>query len=166
MTGVQTCALPISSKNETNTGGKLFVGYQFNRYIAAEGGYFRLGRFSFDTTTTPTGTVHGDLKDTMGWNLDAVGGVPIVPERFMLLARVGVQSSKTSSLFAGTGAAANLVNPTPSKNLVSYKYGVGAEFDFTKNVGARAEFERYRVSDGFSNKMNVNSITASLLYRF
>ena len=38
-----------TSKNETSFEGKAFVGYQFNKYIAAEGGFFRLGKFSFDT---------------------------------------------------------------------------------------------------------------------
>ena len=95
-----------------------------------------------------------------------VGTLPIMPERFLLLARLGIQSSKTSDLFVGTGAAAGLRNPAPSKNLVSYKYGAGAEFDFTRNVGVRAEWERYRVSDGISGKLNVNMISGSLLYRF
>ena len=148
------------------TSGKLFLGYQFNKYIAAEGGFFRIGEFNFNATTTPAGTVIGNLKNTAGWNLDAVGTLPIVQDRFLLLARLGVQSSKTSDLFVGTGAAAALVNPAPSKNLVSYKYGAGAEFDFTKNIGVRAEWERYRVSDGISGKLNVNMVTGSLLYRF
>ncbi|MCE9641650.1 MAG: outer membrane beta-barrel protein [Betaproteobacteria bacterium] len=155
-----------TSRSENSIEGKLFLGYQFNRFIAVEGGYFRLGDFKFDTTTAPAGTLHGEMKNRMGWNLDAVGSIPIVAEKFMLLGRVGVQSSKTTDLFAGTGAAGTLANPTPSRNLVSYKYGLGAEFDFTKNIGVRAEWERYRVSDGFTGKMNVDAITASLLYRF
>ena len=155
-----------TSRNRNSIEGKLFLGYQFNRFIAVEGGYFRLGDFKFDTTTAPAGTLHGEMKNRMGWNLDAVGSVPIVRDKFMLLGRVGVQSSKTYDLFAGTGAAGTLANPAPSRNLVSYKYGLGAEFDFTKNVGTRLEWERYRVSDGFSGKMNADAITASLLYRF
>ena len=155
-----------TSYKETSVEGKLFLGYQFNKYIAAEGGYFRLGDFAFDTVTTPAGTVHGDVKSRMGWNIDAVGTLPVVADKFLLLGRVGLQSTKTSDLFSGTGAAAALANPTPSKNLVSYKYGLGAEFDFTKNVGIRGEWERYRVSDGFSGKINVNALTASLLYRY
>ena len=111
-------------------------------------------------------TVHGDLKNTIGWNFDVVGTLPIVADWFLLLGRLGIQSSKNSDLFAGTGAAGALRNPAPSKNLASYKYGVGAEYDFTKNIGVRGEFERYRVSDGISGKLNVNAVTASLLYRF
>jgi OOP family OmpA-OmpF porin len=154
-----------TSGDSTATGAKVFVGYQFNKYIAAEGGYFRLGDFNFDGTTTPAGTLHGSLKSRSGFNLDAVGSLPVFDDKFMLLARVGVQSSKTSDLFNGTGAAA-AVSTGPSKNQVSYKYGAGAEYDFTKNIGARVEWERYRVSDGISDKINVNLISGSLLYRF
>jgi OOP family OmpA-OmpF porin len=147
------------------TGGKAFVGYQFNRYVAAEGGFFRLGEFKFNAITTPPGTIAGSLKNTAGWNLDVVGTLPLFEDKFLVLARLGVQSSKTSDLFAGTGAAAAIAT-APSKNLVSYKFGAGAEYDFTKNIGARAEWERYRVSNGISGEINVNAITGSLLYRF
>ena len=82
----------------------------------------------------------------------------------LLLARAGVQSSKTRDLFSATGLT--LAAPTPSKNLIGYKYGVGAGFDFTKNVGVRADWERYRVGDGFSGKMNVDLYTLNLLYKF
>lgn len=155
-----------TSRNQNSLEGKLFLGYQFNRFVAVEGGYFRLGDFKFDTTTAPAGTLHGEMKSRLGWNLDVVGSVPIVRDKFMLLGRVGVQSSKTTDLFAGTGAAGTLANPAPSRNLVSYKYGLGAEYDFTPNVGVRAEWERYRVSDGFTGKMNADAATVSLLYRF
>ena len=83
-----------------------------------------------------------------------------------MLFRSGVKSSKTSDLFYGTGAGANLTNPSPSKNMVSYKYGAGAEYDFTQNIGARVEWERYQVSDGISGNVNVNFVSGSLLYRF
>ncbi|MDB5810741.1 MAG: OmpA/MotB domain protein [Betaproteobacteria bacterium] len=155
-----------TSGDSTSTGAKAFLGYQFNKYIAAEGGYFRLGDFTFDATTTPAGTLHGSYKNRSGWNLDAVGSLPLFNDKFSLLGRVGVQSSKTSDLFNGTGAATALTNPSPSKNKVSYKYGAGAEYDFTKNIGVRAEWERYRVSDGINSEVNVNLVSGSLLYRF
>ena len=169
-TGAIVVGTPVTSVatsgDSTATSGKAFLGYQFNKYIAAEGGYFRLGEFSFDGTTTPAGTLHGSYKNTIGWNFDVVGTAPIYADKFILLARVGVQTSKTRDAFSGTGAAATLINPTPSKNLVSYKYGAGAEYDFTRNVGVRVEWERYRISDGISDKINVNLVSGSLLYRF
>jgi len=145
---------------------KAFLGYQFNQYFAVEGGYFNLGKFSVDSITAPAGTLHGDIRNNMGVNLDAVGTLPIVTDRFLLFARAGVQASKTSDLFIGSGAAAVPANAAPSQNLTSYKAGAGMEFDFTKNIGLRGEWERYRVSDGFNGRINVDVFSGSLLYRF
>jgi OOP family OmpA-OmpF porin len=160
-----TTVTAAAATDDNATTGKAFVGYQFNKYVAAEGGFFRLGEFKFNAVTTPPGTIAGSLKNTAGWNLDVVGTLPLFEDKFILLGRLGVQSSKTSDLFSGTGAAAS-IQSAPSKNLVSYKYGAGGEYDFTKNIGVRAEWERYRISNGISGEINVNSITGSLLYRF
>ena len=73
----------------------------------------------------------------------------------------GSSNNKALEIFNGTGAAANLTNPSPSKNKVSYKYGAGAEYDFTQNIGARVEWERYQVSDGISGTVNVNFVSGS-----
>jgi OOP family OmpA-OmpF porin len=66
--------------DDTDWGYKLFVGYQFHRNFALEGGYFDLGDFSFNTTTVPPGTLNGNLS-VKGWNLDLVGILPFT-ERF------------------------------------------------------------------------------------
>ena len=48
--------------DERDLGYKIFGGYQFNRYIAVEGGYFDLGRFGFNATTVPSGSLSGEIK--------------------------------------------------------------------------------------------------------
>jgi OOP family OmpA-OmpF porin len=154
-----------TSKDQHGLGYKAYAGYQFNRYFGLEGGYFNLGKFSFNSTTAPAGTLHGDLKNNAGYNLDAVGTVPVVPDKFSLYGRLGLQSSKTSDLFTGTGAAST-VALAPSKNQFGYKAGLGLEFDFTKNIGMRGEWERYRISDGISGHANVDVFSLNMLYRF
>jgi OmpA-OmpF porin, OOP family len=150
-----------TTKDETDVSYKLFLGYQFNKYLAVEGGYFNLGEFSFATTTVPAATLRGSLKNHVGTNLDMLGILPLA-ERFSLYGRLGIQRSKTTDLFSGTAVS----NPTPSKDRTDYKLGLGAEFGFTKNVRARGEWERYRVSDGFSGRTDVDVFSASLLYKF
>ena len=150
-----------TAKDETDFSYKLFVGYQMNRYFAVEGGYFNLGEYSFTTTTVPAATLQGSMKNHVGTNLDLLGRMPI-GDQFSLFARLGVQNSKTHDLFGGTAVA----SAAPSKSRTDYKAGAGAEFDFTKNVGVRAEWERYRVSDGFNGRLDVDVVSASLLYRF
>lgn len=151
------------TSDEKEVSYKLFLGYQYNPYLAFEGGYFNLGTYTFNATTTPAGTLAGSLKNTVGSNLDIIGTLPIA-ERFSLLARAGVQSSKTRDLFSATGVV--LTAPTPSKNQISYKIGVGAGMDFTRNVGVRADWERYRIGDGYGTKMDVDLYTLNLLYKF
>ena len=50
--GLSTTAMTL---NERDTAYKVFGGYQFNRYLALEGGYFKLGKFGFTSTTVPAG---------------------------------------------------------------------------------------------------------------
>src|SRR5438046_898746 len=59
--GTPVTAVAVSGDSDA-TAGKAFVGYRFNKYMALEGGYFRLGDFTFDATTTPAGTLHGSYK--------------------------------------------------------------------------------------------------------
>ena len=54
-----------SANTETNNKGgmyKAFIGYSFNPYFGIEGTYFNLGTFTFDTSVTPTGTLHGETR--------------------------------------------------------------------------------------------------------
>lgn len=150
-----------TTKDETDFSYKLFLGYQFNKYFAVEAGYFNLGEYSFTTTTVPAATLRGSLKNHIGTNLDVLGILPLA-DKFSLYGRLGIQTSKTTDLFSGVAVP----NPAPSKNKTDYKLGLGAEFDFTKNVGVRGEWERYRVSDGFSGRTDVDVFSASLLYKF
>jgi len=38
--------------DKTDAGGKAYLGYRFNRFLAAEGGYVDLGKASFNTTSS------------------------------------------------------------------------------------------------------------------
>ena len=40
-------------------------------------------------------------------------------------------------------------------------WGLGGQFDFNRNIGLRAEWQRYKVSDG-----NVDNLSIGVLYRF
>ena len=155
--------LATITRDQNEFSYKLYAGYQYNKYLAFEGGVYRLGSYTFAATTVPAATLNGAIKNTVGSNFDVLGTLPL-GESFSLLARVGIQSSKTRDLFSSGGLM--LASPAPSKNLTSYKAGVGAGYDFTKNIGMRLEWERYRVGDGFDGKMNVDLYSLNLLYKF
>lgn len=156
-------AAATTTADEDDTGWKLFAGYQLNKNFAVEVGYADLGQFSANSTTVPAGTLRTNI-DTTAWGVDAVGILPF-GNNFSLLGRVGVVRSETKISLAGTGAVVVLV-PNLKDHETSYKLGLGVGYDFTKSVGVRGEWERYRVADGAGDKADVDLFSVSLRVKF
>ena len=152
------------SNDDTDMAYKLFGGYQFNQYLAVEGGYFDLGRFGYSTTTVPVGTLAGNVR-LKGFNLDLVGLWPIT-ERFSAFGRVGVNYAQADDNFTSTGAVSLPANASPGENGTSYKAGLGLQYDLSRSLALRAEAERYRVKDGLGNDGDINLMSLGLVYRF
>ncbi len=148
-------------RDERSTAYRLFGGYQFNRHIALEAGYFDLGKFGFNATTAPAGTLNGQIQ-LRGLNLDLVGALPL-GDRWSLLGRVGAQAAQTRDTFAGTGAVA-VLNPSPSKREINVKVGAGLQYAFSRNVLMRLEAEHDRVNDAVGNHGGVNVVSLSLVF--
>ena len=151
------------SDDNRDTGFKLFGGYQFNPYIGLEGGYFDLGKFGFNATTNPAGSLNGSIK-LRGVNLDLVGTLPIAGG-LSAFGRVGVNYAQARDHFTGTGAV-RVLNADPSKRGANVKYGAGLQYAFTDNFAMRAEVERYRINDAVGNKGDVDMVSLGLIYRF
>lgn len=157
-------ASTITSEDNHDTGYKVFGGYQINKNFGVEGGYFDLGKFGFNATSTvPAGTLNGKME-VKGLNLDLVGTLPVT-EKFSVLGRVGATYAETEDRFSGTGAVSP-ADPSPSKREADYKYGLGVQYDFTESLGMRAEAERYRINNAVGNKDNVDLLSVGLVYRF
>lgn len=144
-------------------GYKLFGGYKFNQNFALEGGYFDLGRFGFTAITLPAGTLSGDTR-LRGLNVDAVGMLPFT-ENFSGFARIGLDYIQAKDNFNGTGFV-TVIEPSPSKNQLSYKFGLGLQYDFSDRVGGRVEVERYRVNPAVGNKGDIDLLSLGLVVRF
>lgn len=150
-------------KDEKDTAYKLFGGYQVNRNLALEAGYFNLGKFSFSSTTVPAGTLDGRIK-LQGLNLDLVGTLPLTG-RLSALGRFGVQVAQARDTFSSTGAVA-VADPNPSKTAANYKLGAGLQYAFGPSWLVRAEAERYRINDAVGNRGDVNMLSVSLVLPF
>jgi OOP family OmpA-OmpF porin len=148
--------------DERATGYKLFVGKQLNQYFAIEGGYFDLGKFGFNATTSGNGVLNGEAG-FRGANLDLVGQLPL-SQRFSLLGRVGMNYAKTSTHFTGNRLAA-MTDPNPSERKVGAKAGLGLEYKFSEALAVRAEVERYRINDAVGNRGDVDLASVSLVYK-
>ena len=149
--------------DERSRGYKLFGGYQFNKNLALEGGYFDLGEFGYRANTVPAGSLTGNIK-LRGLNLDLVGTVPIT-EKFSAFGRVGVAHTQARDAFVGTGAV-RVLNPNPSSRDTNLKLGLGLQYAFTPALSVRAELERYRVDDAIGNKGDIDMVSVGLVYRF
>ncbi|MDL2357138.1 MAG: OmpA family protein [Pseudomonadota bacterium] len=149
--------------DERDTGYKLYLGKQLNQYFAIEGGYFDLGKFGFNSTTSGNGVLNGDVG-FRGANLDLVGQLPL-SQRFSVFARAGMNYAKASPHFTGNRLFA-VTNPNPSERKLNAKLGLGVEFKLSEALALRAEVERYRVNDAVGNRGDVDLASVNLVYKF
>lgn len=158
--GLVTSAM---SDDERALAWKAFGGYQFNRYVGIEAGYFSLGHFGFTSTTVPAGTLDGRIR-LRGVNLDLVGTLPIT-ERLSVLGRVGAQHASARDSFHGSGGVV-VLTPNPSKSETNVKFGAGLQYAFTPRLMMRGEVERYRINDAMGNHGDVNMYSVGLVFAF
>lgn len=131
---------------DSSLGGKLFMGYNFNKYLALEGFYTNFGEFKVNVSATDgvdtLNTV--DSWKASGFGVSGLGILPI---------------NNSISLFGKFGliywnmqyqwTLNDMVPPPDSISLsdsasgLSPLFGVGAKFDFSEWFGIRAEYERY-----------------------
>ena len=160
--GAGVAAGPLAIDQNGNA-YKAYLGFPISPNWAVEAGYFNLGRFGFDASTTPAGTVSGTAK-VQGLNLDLVGTLPIT-DRWSLLGRVGAAYAETKGSIDGTGAGAVAASST-NKRDTHYKFGFGTQYAFTPALTVRLEGERYQVNDLVAQKAFVDLISLGLVYRF
>lgn len=142
---------------------KVFGGYQFNRYWGAELGFFKLGRYGFDATTVPAGTLSGEYR-VQGMNADLVGTLPLT-ENLSALGRVGVTYARTRAEFNGTGAVV-VANPSASDREANAKVGLGLQYAIGSSLLLRGEVENFRVSDTQGKHNQVAMYSVSLVMPF
>jgi len=156
-----------SANTETNNKGgmyKAFIGYSFNPYFGIEGTYFNLGTFTFDTSVTPTGTLHGETR-TQGGNLDFILSYPI--DGVILFGRIGADYAQSKADLSGTGSIGVLTSRT-SENAWGRHYGIGLGYEFSGHTGVRGEWEYYQIPDGTNThtQARVDALEVSLYYKF
>lgn len=157
------------SVKTTDTGWRLFAGYQFNQYVAIEGSYVELGTFTISGSGRIAGTpVFGNATGSdkaNGISLDAVGTLP-VNAQFGLIGRIGLfaWTLDASATASGVGISASTSDKPTGTSL---DYGVGVKYDFAKNLGIRGEFQRFtKIGNDTTGKSDIDLISASILYRF
>jgi OOP family OmpA-OmpF porin len=146
------CSSPCDDKGN---GYRLFGGYQFNRYVAAELGYGDMGKATFGAS---------ELRSTV-WDLSAVGtwGIPIGGKGIGLavLGRLGVYMGDAKAKTPSTGA--ELKHGT-----TDLTYGLGLQADLNRNIAVRGEWQRFAKmgGGGLGEKGDVDLLSVGALFRF
>lgn len=121
----------------------VFGGYSFNEYIAAELAYVDFGSADVDGG----GSVKGNV-----YSLSAVGSLPLGSD-FSLFGKVGYASARAEA------------TTIPSQTKDDVTYGVGGQYNATRNVGLRLGYDIYRVKVGTETKDSA-LWNIGALYRF
>jgi OmpA-OmpF porin, OOP family len=161
------CTGTTSCDNEDSS-WKILVGYQFNRNFALEFGYADLGAASATTPPfvfPPFGTIPGaNLQiEATTWELVGVGSVPIA-ERFSIYGKLGLYRADTETSVSFTDGTSG----SQSDSNTGLTFGLGLRYDFTRNLGVRAEWQRYGdVSEAASGEeFDIDVISIGVIFRF
>jgi OOP family OmpA-OmpF porin len=149
----------VGAKDEKDTAWKLFGGYQFNRYLGVEAGYVDLGKAGVGGTSA--GNPAAASFESTVWQAAAVGSLPLSPQ-FAATAKLGVARADTdiTGNIGATPIATTDRNTAPT-------YGLGMRYDINKNIGVRAEWERFRLGGGsIAGKSDADLFSVNALYRF
>lgn len=148
-----------SSCDTKDTGYKVFGGWMFTPNFGAEVAYFDLGKAKASGSGDP---VLGTFNISGKADGFALYGVALAPfNNFNVFGKLGVSSIKAkvdvSSSLQGSASDSN--------TSTEFAWGLGAGYEFTKNLGARLEFERFRAKF-VDEKQDIDLISLSVLYRF
>jgi OmpA-OmpF porin, OOP family len=126
-----------------STAYSVFGGYIFNEYIAGELAYTDFG--SADTN------VSGVSLKGNAVSVAAVGSLPL---------------GKDFSLFAKLGYASTSVEATggSSESKDDVTYGIGAQYNATKDIGIRLGYDSFRV--GKTQTKDSNFVSLGVLFKF
>lgn len=133
----------IAGCDDKDTALGAFVGYRFHPNFAVEGGYHDLGKAA---------APGADYKAN-AWELDGLASWPL-GNRFSVYGKLGA--------FRGQAKSQGFTD-----NNTKATYGLGAQFGMTRNLGLRAEWQRYpHLGGGALVKTDVNVLRVGALWQF
>ncbi len=159
-----------TSTDRTDTAYKIAVGLQANPYVALEAQYIDLGKSTYKAAISgPGGSVSTKTDfETSGLGANLVGTLPL--DDFTLFAKAGYHYLKTKGSVKFSG---NIITGSDSETVRKWtpSFGVGASYNFTKELAVVAEYERYKgVADkkigGANAKHDIDLASVGLRYNF
>ena len=138
------------SANTRSEGWKVYGGYQFNKYLALEGGYVNLNDMR---------AINGPVVTTIAteaWALGAVLSYPVT-DKISVMGKLGYAYMQGDTR-TKNGAALTV---RTSQDDYEPNYGVGVSYKVFSNLDLRAEWERFDRSN-----MDIDLITAGAVIKF
>lgn len=132
--------------DDDDLGWKVFAGYNINQYFAAEIGYVDLGEAEGTiTTSAPLASRSNFDFDLDGFTFAGIVKYPFMPN-FDVFGKVGgfVWDAEAEASIR-VGNFSNVISE--DEDGTDFFFGLGAEYEFTNNVGVRAEWERFSPDD-------------------
>lgn len=145
------------SSDTKDTGFKLYGGWMFNENFGVEASLFDLGKAQGAAVIPGVGNVSGEAK-ARGLGVYGLAALPI--NDFSVFAKAG---------FAYTRAEVSATGPfggSDTESKFNPAFGAGASYAFTKNIGVRAEWERFRIEYPGSQKEDTDLISVGVTYKF
>ena len=142
--------------DDKDTAWKVYGGMEVNEYLSMEVGYADLGK------TTYSGALKGS-RETSGMTVQLVGTYALNPN-FTLIGKGGFGILNTEV----NGTIARTPNNNTGDTDLDWSLGMGAQYNFTKTVGLRVEWERYfNVGDPDSTRESeIDMVTAGVVFKF
>ena len=125
---------------DKDTACKASIGYQINRTFAAEVGYTNLGEVS----------ELGVTAEATAWEGIVLGKFPVA-NQFSVYGLAGI---------AMVEAEASGFGVTASDDSTELTFGVGAQYDVSRNLGVRAQWQRYGADE------DIDVISVGVVFKF
>lgn len=137
-----------------DSGTKIYGGYRFGRNLGLELAWTDLGKASYSGEFFGTPVTNGKVK-VSGFNTSLVALFPVT-EPLELFAKAGIYAWEAKATDVTGGAPFS--GKTDGADL---SLGLGANYFFTKTVGARLEWEHFAIDSD-----DASLLSASVIVRF
>jgi OOP family OmpA-OmpF porin len=152
--------LLVLSCDDKDSAWKIFGGYQFNKNFGAEVGYVDLGKATGSLIVL--GLPGGASIKAKGFEFMGVGTLPFT-DKISGYAKAGLFRWDVDA-----DAYVSFLPVSTSDNGTDFTFGLGVKYDFTKNIGARLEYQRYNDvgSDTTTGQADIDLWSIGIVYKF
>jgi OOP family OmpA-OmpF porin len=153
-----TCPAGVSC-DDSDSAWKIYGGLEMNEYISMQVGYTDQGEVTY--SGTPSG-----VREVDGMTIQMLGTYSLNPS-FMLfgIGGMNILNTEVDGTIAGTG------NNNSGDTDVVWSAGLGAQYNFSKSLGLRLEWERYFEAgssnfNGGTGEADIDYLSIGLVYKF